>query len=421
MKVLWITNHYLPDLADFLKEKKALSGSWLVQTIKELSEIENLEIHVICPSKNEFLENENINGIIYHTIPTSNKDKFIKPTNRYILYMNKIINTVKPDIIHLHGSEFAYNEAYLKIKNVPVILSIQGLISEVNKKKYFFGGIEFPTFKKILVPNEFLKFFPLYLKYKRNTYRSLSEVKQLKSSKYIIGRTEWDKGHTYFYNSIANYFSIQEIIRDSFFEDRWEIKNIDRNTLFCAGGYANPIKGAHRIVECAAHLINDFPNLKLRIVGENLKEMKNLIGYNKYLHDLISSFGLWERISFTGNLSEENMRREFLKAHVYILGSSIENSSNTLGEAMVIGTPIITSYVGGIPSLVNDEEEALFYRFNDLEQMTWQIKRVLLDDNLAMKLSDSAVKRAQNQYPKEKIITQIANTYKNVINMHSTN
>ncbi|WKA50214.1 glycosyltransferase family 4 protein [Planococcus liqunii] len=419
MKVLWVTNHYLPDLAEFLKEKKSFSGSWLVQTVKELSKSENIEIHVLCPSKKKFLQNININGIVYHTIPTSNKDKFFKPTTSYIFCMNNIIKNIKPDIIHLHGSEFAYSQAYLEIENIPVILSIQGLISQVNKKQYYFGGIEFSKFKRVILPNEILKFFPLFLRYKRNKYRSHSEIQQLKSSKYVIGRTEWDKAHTFFYNSNVNYFSIQEIIRDSFFNNRWKIDNVDRITLFCAGGYANPIKGAHKIIECAALLVNDFPSLKLRIVGSDLGKTKNLTGYNKYLHDLISSLGLWERISFTGNLNEESMQQEFLKAHVYVLGSSIENSSNTLGEAMVIGTPIVTSYVGGISSLVSDEKEALFYRFGDIEQMAWQIKRILKSDELATNLSEGAMQRARIQYSKEKIINEIISTYKNVIEVHA--
>ena len=54
------------------------------------------------------------------------------------------------------------------------------------------------------------------------------------------------------------------------------------------------------------------------------------------------------------------MLEEYLKAHVYILPSTIENSSNSLSEAMLLGVPSVASYVGGTPDLLRTSTGGLF-------------------------------------------------------------
>ncbi|MCH8476275.1 MAG: glycosyltransferase, partial [Opitutales bacterium] len=45
-----------------------------------------------------------------------------------------------------------------------------------------------------------------------------------------------------------------------------------------------------------------------------------------------------------------------------LLPSLIENSPNTLAEAMMMGVPVVAAYAGGVPSMARDEEEVLLYR-----------------------------------------------------------
>ena len=42
-----------------------------------------------------------------------------------------------------------------------------------------------------------------------------------------------------------------------------------------------------------------------------------------------------------GKLDSEEMCRRYLKSHVYLSASSIENSSNSVGEAMLLGMSCI--------------------------------------------------------------------------------
>ena len=87
------------------------------------------------------------------------------------------------------------------------------------------------------------------------------------------------------------------------------------------------------------------------------------------------------------------MAKQMSSVHVYVLSSVIENSPVTLSEAMLMGVPCIVSYVGGVPDMAEDREEALFYRDNDPQLLAYKIKQIFDDRELALKLSKNATKR----------------------------
>ena len=61
--------------------------------------------------------------------------------------------------------------------------------------------------------------------------------------------------------------------------------------------------------------------------------------------DLIDKYDLFENIVFCGSLDENSMRDQYLRSHVFISASTIENSPNSVGEAMLLGVPVVTNVV----------------------------------------------------------------------------
>jgi len=415
MKILWVVNHYMFDLANELGKNTPTSGSWLVETSKILSTFQNNELHIACPSDSHSNFGKFINGIHYYTLKMSKIDKFIAPSRELTDSCLKLIEEIKPDIIHLQGCEFAFGLAFLKQRDVPVVISIQGLISEIVRNEYVWCGIKEKNSLKAFLPNNMIIYLPQTLKNIRDIFRGKAEIKQLQLCDYRIGRTNWDEAHSFFHNPEGKYYYMQETMRKSFFQTEWEIKAINRHSIFCAGGYSSALKGAHMVLEAAALLKNEFPNIQVRIIGKDVRTTKDNFGYNRYLTKLIKKLNLDQNIQFIGRLDEKRMAEEFAAANVYVMGSSIENSSNTLGEAMCIGIPIVASFVGGVPSLATDEKEALFYRFGDVELMAWQIRRIFTNDELACSLSENARKRAKKQYCEDDISNGLASIYEDII------
>lgn len=54
------------------------------------------------------------------------------------------------------------------------------------------------------------------------------------------------------------------------------------------------------------------------------------------------------------------MIEQYLKAHIFVCPSSVENSPNSLGEAQLLGVPCIGSIAGGIPSMLSMEKQDFF-------------------------------------------------------------
>ena len=98
-----------------------------------------------------------------------------------------------------------------------------------------------------------------------------------------------------------------------------------------------------------------------------------------------------------GEVQKENiynvyMRNPFYsdtKAHLFIFASFAENST-TLAESISIGTPSVVSPVGGVMSLVKDEESALFLPSGDYKMLAYQINKILKDNKLDERLSEGA-------------------------------
>ena len=405
MKVLWVVNHIMPSLAEELSLNKPTSGGWLVRLSEELVKRFDIELYIICPGESfdKFL----VKGIVFITIPLSYLDRFYKSSNKTQEFFYKIVLDVDPSVVHVQGTEFCFNSAYLDLKEVPVIFSIQGLISEITQKKYDLVGLDKVGYTAKLVE---------YIRSLRDVFRSKSELDQLRRGKYFIGRTLWDEAHTYFNNTERKYFFSPEIIRKDFFEIQWDINKIEKYSIFCAGGYARSLKGFHNILYIASLLKKDYPELRLIVPGDDLRKYKGFFGYKSDLKKLLFSLQLENMVSFTGALNSEEMAKEFACSHVYLMGSSIENSSNTLCEAMCIGVPSVVPFVGGVPSLIDQEKEALFYQSNDNVQAAWQIKRLFDNDELCNNLSNNSILKSAQIYKYNDISNRVFNIYNEVLN-----
>ena len=103
-------------------------------------------------------------------------------------------------------------------------------------------------------------------------------------------------------------------------------------------------------------------------------------------------YDLGERVTFLGPLSTQQMVDEYLNCNVFVCPSSIENSPNSLGEAQILGTPCIASYVGGIPDMMRGNEENLF-RFEEVEMLAEKISRVFSDEEKQTDMSAIAARR----------------------------
>ena len=167
-------------------------------------------------------------------------------------------------------------------------------------------------------------------------------------------------------------------------------------------------------------LKTEFPEIKIRIAGRNITKNKSFLekmklgGYGAYIRSLIDKFNLHKQVCFLGPLMEDQMVSEYKNAHVFICSSSIENSPNSLGEAQLIGVPTIASYVGGIPDMVVHGESGLLYRFEEVEMLAENIRRVFTSDEMTLQLSKNGIQAAEKRHNRQINRDQALNIYNTI-------
>ena len=67
------------------------------------------------------------------------------------------------------------------------------------------------------------------------------------------------------------------------------------------------------------------------------------------------------------------MKSMYMKANVFVSASSIENSPNSLGEAMLLGVPCVSSRVGGVHNLMEHGKEGYVYPADEIYMLAYYI------------------------------------------------
>lgn len=410
--ILWVTGVMLPDLCDALGIKEGYGGSWLVEPSKLIAADSRFRLSVAVPWSSKEYKKISCNGIDYYLFPCTYLEKFKRPTERIRGYCDRIINEVKPDVIHIHGSEYAYGIPFSEVPGIPKILSIQGLIGKINSS-YFYGGIQMPSWPGCFLPWNLMTYLPMKLQHARNNWRGKSEEIQLKNVDAIIGCTRWDYTYSKLINPNLGYYDVDYAIRREFSLHAWDADKCDRHS-FLIGNMAVPIKGMHKAVIALKLLLDKYPDAKIKVVGNNTFLGKIKYGYCRYLFREIKKLDLFNHIEFLGPQDEAGMIESMLKSNTFVLSSCIENGPNTMMEAMYLGLPCICSYVGGAMQFAKDREEAIFYRYEEPEILAYELDRVWSNDELAESLSSAARKRAADFDSYEEVAEKFKDIYCNI-------
>jgi len=419
MKILWITHDVLDVFISHVVGKPTRGGSWIAPLFYGISNTNLVQLAILSPVINGKQQKVIIDDITYFSIPIKNGDNtkplYAELINHYLW----VVNTFKPDIIHIHGTENNFGLIRKHIpKSVPIVCSIQGIISAytpflsasvVNDKLEKYNSV-----KNWLGKGGIKGFKKRWMKYKE------LENEIFKSNSFFIGRTLWDKAQLYNLNKDALYFHGEEMLRTPFESLSWDINICNRYSIFMPSA-AYSIKGLHVLLKAINILKDEFPLIKLQVPLFNSKNNSTyynfLFGedYRNYINSLIKNLGLEKNIVFHGRLSASEMAEKMHKSHVFVLPSFIDNSPNSLGEAMSIGLPTITSSVGGIFSIVKDGESSLLFPSGDYCYLAEQIKSIFSDDCLTNKISLNGKKVARVRHDKEIIPRQYIEIYKNLI------
>lgn len=406
MRILWFTNDPLPAVLRRVGLVPSGTGHWIPSLLEKLSHTPGLQLEMATVSQGYADDTFDEAGIRYHVIGQPKFQSFFGCRRTDLDRCIRLVRERAPDLIHIHGTERFFGLMPARnLISTPCVISIQGLLGPYLPA--FFGALS-PV--DVLRSHRWIELATrrgLLWRYRDYAIGARQEREILAGAQAFMGRTDWDRAHVRSLNPNANYYHVGEMLRTPFAESRWDVSRCERHTIIFTNA-GEPRRGTEVLLEAIRIVRQEFPGARLLLAGN----IVNRRGYDRFLLRKIKESGLSDAVECLGYLDAHAMARELSRAHVFSISSYIENSPNSLCEAMRVGVPCVASYAGGIPSLVEHGRTGLLFPCGEAPLLADAILRIFRDDMAASKLGQAARDEATYRHAPDRVVSQLMAAYR---------
>ena len=409
MRVLWLTNTPPPAVSDKVKYN---GGGWVSSLGDALAGKVELGVAFISGTHDSPSVYGGIKFFpVYDRYDRSRGDRIRKlllgnhvETSWLIASLAGVVREFRPDVVEVFGSERMYGLIADKV-NVPVVLHIQGILEECRKSfippgmsmlQYYMSGRSVAgIFGKYYYASSFRR----RCRQERRIFRMVS---------HYIGRTAWDRDYLRRVNPDAEYFHLDEILRNPFYDNagKWNARHGSVPEIVTTISEA-PFKGMDVVLRTADILRNrmgiDFVWKVYGNVDVGLFEKLTGISAEK------------SGVVLMGVASAGQLADALMTAAAYVHPSYVENSPNSLCEAQMIGVPCVAADTGGIPSIIDNGITGVLVRKGDSEAFAGAVARILGSLDFASRLGAASARAASLRHDRGVIVTGLLSIYRNLI------
>ena len=411
MKVLWLCNNAPGMVRSALSGKQESQVNWLDHVLQDLLD-QGITLRILyrgggAPGQiNGFCSYAPVPETPAHIYRTELEEEF-----------RQQLRTFQPDVIHSWGVEYHHALAMVNAAEREGMLphmaaSIQGLCCRI--APHYTDGLPASVLRSRTL-RDIARHDSILTQQAQYAQRGELEIEALRKLTHVIGRTDWDQANALNINPNITYHHCDETLRDVFYTDQWAYSRCRKHRIF-ASSCAYPVKGFHILLEALAIVRKEYPDAEITVTGRpfaalDFKSRMRRNGYEKYLSSLVKRNKLENAVHFLGHMSAQDMKRAYLDANVFVLSSTVENSPNALGEAMLLGLPCVAAEVGGVPSLMGEEEGILCAPVNPAA-MAEGICRVFSMEDQAEAMGAAARNRARKTHDPEKNMKDLMDIYR---------
>ena len=172
----------------------------------------------------------------------------------------------------------------------------------------------------------------------------LSLEEKIKRASFVVAISEYCRSQLYRWCDRSYWSKIQIVhcgLDKPFFEQITPVP--ETNQLVCVGRL-NEQKGHLILLEAARQLARTGIDFKLVLVGDG--ELRSQI------ESSIAQFNLQDRITITGWADSDRVRQHLIDSRAMLLASFAEGLPVVIMEALALGRPVVSTYIAGIPELV---------------------------------------------------------------------
>ena len=416
MKVLWLVNTVMPELSRHLGGKPSVFGGWLTGAMKAVrnAQIDMVICTVMDDPKN--VGRYQVNGIIYYIIHNA-------PYAELCSAYRDILNREQPDLVHIYGTEFPSILPLIKVSDSSrTALTLQGTLQYTRDEccagipeKYWKDTYMHKIRRKLGKGGESVG-------QKQSDFAARADVEMeiIRSLRNADGCSEWGISYIHGINPQCKMFNCGCLLRDNFYEQPyWEYEKCEKHSIFAL--MTRPIKGAHKLIEAMPFVLKQVPDAKLYLGGTYFT-YRNYTGIKKYLQDitpdyfwyiqkLIDQYHLRDHVQFLGYLDADAMKQQLLRCNVFVSPSAQEHLATALGEAMLTGTPSISTSLGALCEMIDHGRDGYLYDFAETHVLAQYICNLFENEELAKQFSVLGREHAGRTYDREENSRKLLDMY----------
>ncbi|MBO4641854.1 MAG: glycosyltransferase [Bacteroidaceae bacterium] len=423
-KVLWLIANYNVQKDSVVKGN--YNGEGWVSSLLQIVQSSNVVDLGVAYITHSIQEKESVrDGAFYFPIYEKPKTSLQKLRKYYGGYKRKaindlnvqllsVINKFQPDVIHLFGLENPM-ATILGRGCVPVVVHMQGLLGPIDNA-FFPQGFNNSSFLWPITKREWLIRNGYIFAQKDIHVRGEREKELFANMKYCMGRTEWDKQVSRLMAPNSIYFHVDEVLRTTFYENAGKWKKLQKSTFIITSTISETIYKGLDVILKTAHLLKNETNLNFlwQVVGIN--DSSDFVRFFEKKSGIRSAD---VHLNYLGVQDERSLCQILLSSNVYVHPSYIDNSSNSVCEAQMLGVPVIGTYVGGIPSLIRHMESGILVPANAPFELAEWIKQLSENEDICNSLSKNGFQAATIRHDKKKILNDLISAYKSTIFINS--
>lgn len=406
MRVLWVCNIAIPSIATQLDLPVSNREGWLTGLLEKISLkpiSDRFTLAVAFPVDGTgVVINRELTMSEYCRIKAYGFGEKIDKPYIYDETLEEtfkvIIDDFKPDIVHAFGTEFPHTLAVTKAFNNPdhTLIGIQGLCSRIAES--YTADIPLSV-KYGMTFRDLIQRDNVWQQIEKFRKRGEFEKEALKLTGHIAGRTDWDHAAADTIHPGVKYHYLAETMRTPFYQGSWKLEECSPHAIFLSQG-DYPLKGFHYVLRALPKIIEEYPDTVVYVAGANLlaadtwKDKIKRCSYGKYLNKLIRQKNLQNHVVMLGKLTADEMKDWYLACNVFVCPSSLENSPNSLAEAMLLGVPCVAANVGGISSMMVGGQDGILYTAGNINALSSAINEIFEKENITKLYSRNAKQHA---------------------------
>lgn len=317
----------------------------------------------------------------------------------------QIAREFAPHVIHVHGTESGLGLMALGV-DAPVLISLQGILSVISKLE----DEQHPGRVSVGAASLARGVSPWHDQRRQRTMASIERT-MLSQVAAVAGRTAFDQRITRVLAPQADYLEVGELLRPEFWSGGvWSPSALSSRRVMTVSGRSFARKGLDTAIQSVALLRNCGIDVRLNIIGSS---PASPVG--RAVMQEAAGVGLDASIvTLAGPLTAVQVREALLSSDVYALPSRIDNSPNSLCEAMILGVPCVASTAGGVPSLARDGLEALLVPPGDPYSLAGALLELFSSTELSVSLGSHARMTAIGRHDQGRVIAQLLAAYEAV-------